>query len=238
MESILFSGEKIMPVKLRREIVSYTGEITSIDSINPQTIMVDCMDTIIARKITLERLLEKWSYALEKEFEVYSGYLYRYRLGVMAGNMHNKISIDSIYSDIADQCIYYGSLQAADKQNFCDRAGEIELDLEINNHRLIKETIEVICDEKEKGKEIICLSDFRLPASSIHIFFREFGIDNLFNLIVSSCDVGMTKKDGKLYDYIIDQKRIDTDRCIMIGDNIQSDCKNAYLRGIQPFLVR
>ena len=195
-------------------------------------ILTDCMDTIISRNTTLYGILKRWSKRLGNEFGIYPNYLYKYRCEVVEGRLHNVVPIDIIYEEIAEQCIFYKILNRNLKEIFCKRAYEIEMEEELKSQSIIKSTLSFLKEQNRKGKKIYCISDFRLSSNDISRFFSNKGIDYLFEEVVSSADVGLTKKQGDLYKYVIDRYCLDTNQCVMIGDNYKSDCLNATKQGI------
>lgn len=202
-----------------------------------KVILVDCMDTIVYRDISLESLLALWAKRVGKEFNVYSKFLYNYRREVVASEMHNTVPIQVIYEEIFDHCEHFNIIQSCAKDDFIKKAHEIELEIELEHQYLIPNTVSLLKESKEKGAQIYCVSDFRLSANDITKFFSQQRIESLFNGVFSSCDVGKTKKDGDLYGCVLKAIGKDSSECIMIGDNYKSDCVNANKNGIKSYCV-
>lgn len=61
---------------------------------------------------------------------------------------------------------------------------------------------------------------------------RSAGLDDFFDSIVLSDDIGINKPDKKLFAYALDKMSTTPDRSIMIGDNWKSDILGAFNSGI------
>ena len=207
-------------------------------AITAKIVFVDFMDTIVKRNCTLRHLLKRWSRKLGNEFDIYPAYLYNYRLNVLSGKMHNRVKADFIYQEIADQCICHNLLDAKRKIKFCQRAHDIEMECELKTHKLNKKIADFIRKQKGNGAQLYLLSDFRLPSGDIKLFLERFNILYLFNDVFSSCEFGMTKKDGSLYPAVIDKIKANSNDIIMIGDNLNSDCINASNYGVRSVWLR
>lgn len=198
-------------------------------------VLVDCMDTILYRDISLDYLFVLWAKKMGKEFNIYYKFLLYYRREVVKGKMHNTVPIDDIYGEIYDHCNYFGLIQACPKDLFISKAHNIELSIELKHHHLRKDTAAYLRNAKSNNSLIYCVSDFRLPSFDINQFFSNLGIENLFTKVFSSCDIGKTKKRGDLYEYVIESIHKNPSECIMIGDNKKSDCVNANKYGINSY---
>lgn len=195
-------------------------------------ILVDFENTIASRDTNLAGIINRWASQIGKEFGIYDKYLFNYRIGVIGGRMHNTVSPDIIYREIAEQCVYFGILDSEVKEEFIRRCHEVELMIETKAQSAIVSTVDFLKLEKAQGKKIYCVSDFRLPSTDLTRFLGSLGCVQLFDGVFSSCDFGCTKKDGNLYPLILQEISASADDCIMIGDNLKSDCINASKNGI------
>lgn len=202
---------------------------------NPMVILTDCMDTIITRDFSLERLLQIWAKRVAKEFGIRERFLLNYRREVLGGKMHNTVPISVIYQEIANHCVFFGIIESSQQEIFCKRCHQIEMEIELSSQHLINATADYLKKAKAKGSRIYCVSDFRLPGSDITEFYKNQDVSELFDGVFSSCDFGATKKKGDLYSKIIDKIGCTPDCCVMIGDNLKSDCINAAKAGIKGY---
>jgi len=61
---------------------------------------------------------------------------------------------------------------------------------------------------------------------------KNAGLDNYFDKVILSDDIGVNKPDAELFIYALDKMNTTPDRSIMIGDNWNSDIIGAYNSGI------
>ncbi len=196
-------------------------------------VLTDCMDTILYRDITLDYLLALWAKKVGREFNIYPKFLLYYRREVVKSAMHNTVPIKVIYGELYNHCRYFGLVKSCSKEEFITIAHQIELDIELQHHHPITETIQYLEKAKSAKRPIFCVSDFRLSSSDLKQFFSHLGIDHLFTGVFSSCDAGKTKKNSDFYPYVLDSIQKNPAECLMIGDNIKSDCINAGANGIE-----
>ena len=215
----------------------YNITINATNKEGKNVIFTDCMDTVIRRNTSIWGVIDKWSKKMSHKFNVNRETLKIYRYETIRSGMHNTVSIEVIYQEMYDQLHFYGLVSNISKDLFVKKAHEIELDIEKKSHSAIKQTIDFLTKEKEKGRTIYCLSDFRLPSNDLKIFFKNLNIAEIFDDCFSSCDFGETKKSGELYKIILQKIKANPDDCLMIGDNLKSDCINASLYGIKSCLI-
>jgi len=67
---------------------------------------------------------------------------------------------------------------------------------------------------------------------------KGLGIDKYFIKIYSSGNIGYEKPNSKIYEYVLNDAKINTNECIMIGDNYSSDIQGGTKVGIKSILVR
>jgi hypothetical protein len=84
------------------------------------------------------------------------------------------------------------------------------------------------------GKRVVLTSDTYLPAKFFNEAFRQHGLPAVPLFI--SADRNATKRDyGELFDIIASELGIPPARILHIGDNAQSDVKQAKLKGLSTF---
>lgn len=203
-----------------------------------KVILVDCMDTVLYRDLSLESILKIWSKKASKHFGINRSFLDNYRSEVVSSGMHNTVPIDTIYGEIYDHCCHFGLIDTIKKNEFINVSHQIELETELKYLHVIPEMVEFLRKSKSCGAQIYCVSDFRLSGADIKEFFSQHNIDTLFDDIFSSCDYGKTKKDGRFYSLVLEKIHKTPTDCIMIGDNLKSDCINSSKNGIKSYLIQ
>jgi histidinol phosphatase-like enzyme len=80
---------------------------------------------------------------------------------------------------------------------------------------------------------ILFLSDFYWPADQIQKLLSYHGFDDIIQSGVSSCDVGLNKRSGRLYRHVQERFAVDPESHLHIGDNYQVDVVMARQQGMQ-----
>ena len=91
---------------------------------------------------------------------------------------------------------------------------------------------------KEKGYPIYLISDFYLPKKLIVQILSFHNIADLFQAIFISCSLQMCKVKGTIYPYVINQTASDASKTVMIGDNYESDIRNAEKQDISTIHLK
>ena len=84
------------------------------------------------------------------------------------------------------------------------------------------------------GKRIVVISDMYLPAAFIENLLERNGLPKP-EMIFVSCENGLTKRTGHLYNYVLDTLGIQREQMLHIGDNLISDVKIPAKLGIKSF---
>lgn len=138
---------------------------------------------------------------------------------------NSEITIYEIYREIKNSyCLSQEAVKAL---------VELEIELEINNNYIIEENLNKLIHYMEEGVKIVLISDMYLPKE---FFFRLFEkicpILNKFSLYVS-CELGLTKASGQLFEYVKKAEKIEYAEWLHIGDNVISDDSIPELLGIK-----
>lgn len=108
---------------------------------------------------------------------------------------------------------------------------EIETKKSFINHQIL----DVIALLINMDVKVILISDMYFSSSNIrNIFFN--GNELLTSLpLYSSCDYGLTKYSGDLYQLVSKKEEVDYSNWLHVGDNLYSDIKAAQTLGINVF---
>ena len=194
----------------------------------------DVYDTIITRKVyepkgiwdlmSFYLLQDSDEWNLSMSFKTDFAYIRSDAEKQARKNDSCEITIDDIYNVV--------------KNNFnlpsevCTRLRQLEIECELKNTVIIKENIEKIKKVKESDERIILISDMYLPKSFfVELFDRICPMLNDFKLYLS-CDIGVTKASGLMYEYVSKQEGVNYSEWIHEGDNIVSDVNIPELYGI------
>jgi phosphoglycolate phosphatase-like HAD superfamily hydrolase len=196
-------------------------------------VMTDYMDTLVRRSLSIVDVLKAWSKEMETRFGIEAGLVQNCRLAIAGGPLHCTVLPDVVYGMVADHCIEQGALAADRRSEFCEVAHTVEMDLELETQSVIASTRDYLLAARENGSRIACVTDLRLSGDDVRRFLTALDLLDMFDYVISSADVGKTKKEGGLYDEALRVIGADPTDCLMMGDNLHSDCVNANKHGIR-----
>ena len=113
---------------------------------------------------------------------------------------------------------------------------EKEMSLEYTALRPRPEVERIYKYARQRNKKIIIISDMYLPQKFLTNVLKKCGYAN-FNKVFVSSEYGKTKASGSLYQHVIKNLGISSEKILHIGDNLESDIKRARQLGIDAFFV-
>lgn len=127
-----------------------------------------------------------------------------------------EITLDDIYNVIHEA--YYID------EKILNKLKKIECDLELRFCERRNTAFNLYQLALNCGKKVICTSDMYLPLDVIKKILEKNGYKDIDKIYLSS-EIKKTKSTGNLYDYVINDLKINANEIIHIGDNIESDYK-------------
>lgn len=112
---------------------------------------------------------------------------------------------------------------------------KIEIECEIKNCLPNPLMIEVLKSCQKAGKTIFITSDMYLPRVVIDCIINKIGVT--YNEMFLSCEYGVNKDSGKLFDVILEKLGEEKSMLAHIGDNEIKDIKTPSSKGIHSFLT-
>jgi FMN phosphatase YigB (HAD superfamily) len=114
---------------------------------------------------------------------------------------------------------------------------ELELLYESDNLVVNPAMDEFILHAKKMGKKIICCSDMYLSENQI----RSVALSKLKNYscidaIYVSNEINASKAEGSMFDFVIDDLKVQPNQVLHIGDNEHSDYQMALTKGLNALL--
>lgn len=104
--------------------------------------------------------------------------------------------------------------------------------------RLIEGT-EAILNDLKKDYKIALISDTGFtPGKYLRQLLKKFGIFDLFNVMAFSDEIGVSKPDRRMFDYVLKECRIEPNEAIHIGDLLRTDIAGASNAGMQSVHFR
>lgn len=215
----------------------------ALERISPYLVCVDYFDTLVSRtcsrqdvkRIAAEELVQNGliSPALdiaelrrrsERELSDASekdGLDREFDIGAVARHIHHLAGLES------DVDAFERAVVAAD------------VAAEITAQRLNAPLVEQL-RHVAPGTRLALVSDFYHPADALRIQLAAHGIDDLFDTVVVSCDLKLSKASGRLYPEvlsIVDHDPVTDGPMLMIGDNAHSDGAMARQHGFDTFAI-
>ena len=111
-----------------------------------------------------------------------------------------------------------------------------EVQLELSSVRPIAKIKQEVLKLRQQGKKIIFISDMYLPTSIIQQMLNEHGFAEKNDPIYVSGTIGLTKRSGNLFKYVLKKENIPARNLYHIGDNIRTDYISPRRLGVKAKL--
>lgn len=187
-------------------------------------ISFDLFDTLIKRNVShphdLFDLVE-YEYNKKQKRKISNFRDIRIEAERKACELKNEPNLDDIYE----------ILKIKNKEEL--KRLEVELEIEICQQNI--DFYPVYEYAKSKGKKIVIISDMYLPKNIMLRILKNAQID--FDYFFLSNDVGLNKRRGLIYQYVLKELGISAHEMIHIGDSKRSDYLMALIYGIKPVLI-
>lgn len=212
---------------------------------NCQVAIFDVFDTIVHRKIHPEDIKKISCDRLLKYYNIKKkGYkeLYEIRAEIESQLCHqnqlNGFDQEFRYKDLA-KSLYNYLCERADLNHtfseFVELLTEIEFTTEINNQFVDDCILNTITSLLAKDIDVLICSDIYYSKDFIQQMLSHHGLEiNAENIFVSS-EFLVTKRSGKLFNYIAKKYNLKT--CVMIGDNHESDYTRSIEKGLSAIHI-
>lgn len=111
---------------------------------------------------------------------------------------------------------------------------EPEVEKERASASIYPETKKVLDQLREQKIRLGLISNLASPYKKP---FFNLGLNEYFDEVLFSCDVGLIKPDSKIYQKIIESLRINPAQVLMIGDKIHNDVDGPKSIGMNAILI-
>ena len=129
----------------------------------------------------------------------------------------------------------YSYIDNFDNATLCELKRE-EIAQEIENC-YPKKNISALYNYIEKHKKhVLIISDMYLSADTILKMLKKAGYENFDKLYVSN-EIGVDKRSGKLFQYVLKDQKITSGQLIHIGDSIRADFLGARKESIKSIFI-
>lgn len=186
------------------------------------TICFDLFDTLLHSKYSRKYSFYKYAEFIINEYHV------KQDLYVLADSL-NTLFRDTIKTTIHDIYLHYQIGNYIDYASFEKDTIDVFITSEKENLFISDYVIGLLKLIKDQGKTLVLISDFYFGKQIIIPLLNHFNI-NVFDKVFISYDCDCGKNNGRIYDLLNNKES-----CMMIGDNLRSDCQMATRNGISSF---
>lgn len=108
-----------------------------------------------------------------------------------------------------------------------------ELELEQESIYAIDAIAAQISELRAAGHKVIFVSDMYLPSDLLMPVLRKSGVMTESDVLYVSCDSGLTKHSGRLFDHVLATEQVQPHELVHTGDNVWADVAMATRKGIE-----
>lgn len=138
----------------------------------------------------------------------------------------DEVTISEIYSNLSYSKITNENLK------------KLEIETEINFCQRNEKMYEIYQYVLKSKKEIFCISDMYLPKKIIKKILDNNGYKIDLEHIYISCEIGLSKKTGKLFDFFLKNNEFKSKDIIHIGDSWKYDYLMPKKYGIKSYHIK
>lgn len=200
-------------------------------------VLMDFFDTIVHRDIHPDTIKQLWSMRVANLFCTLDEkllYLTRIASERYLSSKHIEYSYGLLCDEIIKRLINDGLIKE-DISCLKDRMIEIEMLIEREHLFRDEDTYAFLRECHAQNRRIFVISDFYLSSNFLRQILVEMELGDWIEDIFVSCELGVSKARGQLYEVVLKQVGFEKNCAIMIGDNYKVDCRNARRNGIRAF---
>lgn len=124
---------------------------------------------------------------------------------------------------------------------YTDVAKEIilhrECELDIQSFIPVKKTMELISSARRKGR-VVFISDMYIPKDTLYKRLVELGVTDSTEQLYVSCDCGVSKYSGRLYDFVSEKEGVKFNQWTHYGDDYHNDYLMPRKKGIKAIKIK
>jgi HAD superfamily hydrolase (TIGR01549 family) len=211
-------------------------------------VLVDYFGTLVHRDadprgvkaLAARRLVEHLGLALDPERILGSRLQAERRARARSLALHgdDEHRLEDVAAELLHEIRRLGTAGApADDAALREALIEAELAAEMEVQRPRDEVIDRLRSWARLGVRMALVSDFYLAEPQMRRLLRHHRVEDLFAEVFVSCDAGLNKNSGQLYDHVLDRLGVAAQRVVMVGDNAHSDIAMARSRDCHALYV-
>lgn len=191
---------------------------------NYKCISFDVFDTLVKRNIDSARdIFDVLGDLVVREFNISQFDEVRINVERAIRSKRDFVTIDEIYDE----------LKVTYPERIVDRIKDLEIDIEIKYCQPNYDVMELYKYCKDNGKRIVAISDMYLTTEIVKQILENCGY--FCDEVYVSCDCKHKKRDGTLFQYVLEKEKLGADKIIHIGDNWKADyigARKCYINSI------
>lgn len=211
-----------------------------------KVVFCDLFDTLIHRTVHPNYVFKLWAkrMVVQLGLPLSSNQLFKIRQGSVAflSNRQGKSLVEITYQqcimEVYKRLLNTNGIVGVDYDTFKRIFEESDIFAERSVQFKNKALLLQLQKLKDLGYPICLVSDFHLPLKLVQKLLRYHDILQLFDNIYISSDVGLSKEQGHIYRFILNDLNLQAEETIMIGDNRISDSIHAQRNGIQSVQLK
>lgn len=146
--------------------------------------------------------------------------------------MRGRLVGDALPRDIWHRTL---TLFGRDEQTLIDEAVELHIDAERETFTIFEETVEVLDELRALGIRIGLITNG--PAASQRAKLAAAGIEEFFDVVVASGDLGVVKPEAGIFRHALDALGVPASRAVHVGDNFDADVVGATDAGMRAVWI-
>lgn len=215
---------------------------------NAAVLSLDVWDTLICRNVSPDEIKLRTAKFAISCHRLQIDEFYRQPLRMlalrrlcenMAGEENEEAGLDDEYEleNVLGRMYDFAFLQKtpSSREQFVHVMRNFEIDQEISVSSINREIYGILKDFRDKA---ILLSDFYMGKAHLSRILTAIGVDIDGLQIYVSCDLGLSKRTGRIYPAIASRLSIPPEHILHIGDNESSDVTEAQGNGFRAIYYR
>lgn len=204
----------------------------------------DYFDTIVSRTVEPEYVKKLWCRQVKDDFgltisleELY-GHRRRLEEELCRENEANGKDLEFQYRQLAARmyALFAKDIEVTEEK-FAIKLEQAELDIECRVQRTCSDVTAEMARLKSLGKTIICVSDFYASKDFMKRLLAWHGLEALCDEVYVSGEVLLTKRSGRLYEFLLQQYAALPGQYMMTGDHPYSDFEMPGQKGMGAYLL-
>lgn len=211
----------------------------NIDFEDIDIVAFDIYDTLLYRKVSPDHVHRIWANMLIDQFSLKKTAEQIVKLKFDCGriakleNIHKGKDREYEYKQMTELLRKKLGIELGSAE-FFSMCVDFELQVE-KSVCYVPEEIKSLVSRIQQKKQVVCISDFYLPANVLMEILNSKGVQ--INRIYVSSEYLLQKKTGRLYSAVLEELKIPASRIVMLGDNKVSDVDNAIKVGLRAIYL-